>query len=68
MILWADISRIASNVQGMPWVLLGDFNVVRFPMEKMDGDISLPPYMEDFNDCCRDAQIDDLKYTGLHMT
>ena len=25
-------------------------------------------YMEDFNDYCREAQIDDLRYSGFHMT
>ena len=34
----------------------------------MGGDLTWPPYMEDFNSCCYEAQIDDLKAVGLHLT
>ena len=34
----------------------------------MGGDLSWPPYMDDLNDCCYEAQVDDLKASGIHLT
>ena len=63
--LWDDIKHLSSQ---RPWILLGDFNVVRYQQERLGGDLSWPPYMTNLNDCCYDAQVDDLKASGIHLT
>ena len=56
--LWDDIKQLSSND---PWILLGDFNVVRFLSEKVGGDLSWPPHMDYLNNCCYENKLDDLK-------
>ena len=66
--LWEDIVRISSSVQNDPWILQGDFNVVRFHDEKVGGDLSWAGHMEELEDCCFHSELDDLTYSGHHMT
>jgi len=62
--LWEDIASISRSASSTPWILLGDFNVVRFSSERAGGDLSWPSYMEDLNQCCFDSHLDDLKFSG----
>ena len=41
---------------------------MRFSNEKIGGDPDWPPYMEDFNSCCNEALMEDLRATGFHLT
>ena len=66
--LWEEITKTSSSATQAPWILLGDFNVVRFSSKKVGGDRSWPPYMEEFNKCCFDAHVEDLRFSGhLHI-
>lgn len=38
--LWDNISYIASSVGACPWILSGDFNMVRYSSEKYGGDLA----------------------------
>ena len=62
--LWEDIVSLSRFAASAPWILLGDFNVVRFPSERTRENLSWPSYMEDLNKCCFDSQLDDLKFLG----
>ena len=61
------MSDIATGMESVPWLSLGDFNVVRYNTEKVRGDQSWPNYMDELNECCRNAGIDDLRNVG-HLT
>ena len=66
--LWSWL-RLISNREGhKPWVVLGDFNVVKTVDEKMGGLNSWSAESDDFVDCCIDTQLDDLRYTGHQFT
>ena len=65
--LWRDIKYISNGIANAPWILLGDFNIVRHPSEMLGGDPTWHPYMNDLNACCYDASLDDLHYSG-HLT
>ena len=41
--LWADIVNLRGQI---PWILMGDFNIIRFPSERIGGNMDWPPYME----------------------
>ena len=41
--LWCSLSSIATSAPNLPWIIRGDFNVVRFPSEKVGGNLSWPP-------------------------
>ena len=66
--LWRDIKYLSAGTTNIPWVLLGDFNVVRHPSERLGGDPTWHPYLNDFNTCCYDLSLDDLHYSGHHFT
>jgi exonuclease III len=51
-----------------PWVILGDFNALRYPSDKVGGDPHWPSYMDDFAKCIAFNELEDLKYTGCHFT
>ena len=49
-----------SQIQPMPWILLGDFNVTRYAGEKVRGDCRWSKAMDDFNECVLKCEVDDL--------
>ena len=65
---WADICSISSATQSLPWILAGDFNVVRSVSEKAGGDLSWTSGMDELNTCCWNAGIEDLKFNGHLLT
>ena len=73
--LWAGESSIVGGDQlhspsaySQPWIILGDFNVVRHVSEKAGGDLSWTTEMDDFNTCCQSADLEDLKFSGHWFT
>ena len=60
--LWEDIVQISSSIQNEPWILQGDFNVVCYHFEKEGGDLSWAGHMEELENCCYRAKLEDLKY------
>ena len=66
--LWNSINSIANQNHSLPWILHGDFNVVRYPHEKEGGNLSWPNYMDDLEECCSTAELDDLNYIGHKFT
>ena len=66
--LWRWLRLISTSEGHEPWIVLGDFNVVRKPDEKMGGSPVWMTESEDFVDCCEDIQLDDLRYTGHQFT
>ena len=66
--LWQSLCDIASGLDSNPWLTMGDFNVVRYRAEKLQGDQSWPTYMEEVNNCCRASSLDDLRYSGSFIT
>ena len=66
VLLWEEIKSIATS--GLPWIVLGDFNVLRHTLEKIGGDHSWTPDMDEFNCCCYTAELEDLKFRGNWFT
>ena len=44
----------------MPWIVLGDMNVVRRSEERMGGNLHWSDVDEDLEKCCAISQLDDL--------
>ncbi|KAL7137772.1 hypothetical protein ABFS83_10G115400 [Erythranthe nasuta] len=67
MPLWTSL---ANNGQAstLPWLCLGDFNTVRRPVEKSDGNVVTPYMVNDIQECCRLTGLDDLTSTGFYYT
>ena len=67
-VLRSNLRALSSSLLHRPWLVLGDFNVVRNHTDRLGGAQCWPGYMEEFNDCCSDALLEDLQYTGSHFT
>ncbi|XP_074277989.1 uncharacterized protein LOC141601593 [Silene latifolia] len=63
--LW---SSLVAGSTAEPWLVLGDFNVVRAPSEKLSNTPLVLQDMLDFNDCLASCNLDDLTCIGINMT
>lgn len=69
--LWLELTTLATSLDlcSKPWLILGDFNQIRDPLEH-----SKPPTLNmdkrtrDFNQCLSDIEVDDLNFRGSTFT
>ncbi|XP_031256491.1 uncharacterized protein LOC116114486 [Pistacia vera] len=66
--LWKELIHHANVSHCEPWGIIGDFNVVRFAGEKKGGSNQWNSQCEEFNDMCKEADIDDLNSIGSFFT
>lgn len=50
-----------------PWVILGDFNALCYPSDKVGGNRHWPSYMDAFSNCICSNEVDDLRYSGCQL-
>lgn len=62
--LWSHIHQMQSS---SPWVVMGDFNAIKTPSEKVGGDRSWPPWMDDFGNSLISAEHKDLRYSAANL-
>ncbi|GKB41077.1 hypothetical protein Tco_0886019 [Tanacetum coccineum] len=67
-LLWAELGLHKLAVRGLPWVLMGDFNVVLNMEDIYAGASSLNSAMYDFKDCVAKIEVMDINSAGLHYT
>jgi exonuclease III len=65
-LMWDELTGIR-NWWGLPWCVGGDFNVVRFPSERM-GSVGFSPSMYDFSDFISDNGLIDIPLSGGNYT
>lgn len=58
--LWGDILSIASRFQHEAWVVLGDFNAIRFSHEKDGGSRKWPSHMNELDGCVVGSLLEDV--------
>ncbi|MQM17125.1 hypothetical protein Taro_050093 [Colocasia esculenta] len=61
--LWRDILLLSISIT-LPWLIVGDFNSVRYPQEKIGGRVLTPSVLHDFNTCIDSSSLLDLKSVG----
>ncbi|KAK9667072.1 hypothetical protein RND81_14G230600 [Saponaria officinalis] len=64
--LWDSVALFGASVG--PWIVLGDFNVIRYEWEKVS---HIPPVTSDllaFNDCVLGCGLADMNCTGCEFT
>ena len=66
--LWANLKIQATAFSHMPWIIMGDFNAIRFRNERKGGSCDWPAYMNDLNDTLFEVGLDDLRYGGPLFT
>jgi hypothetical protein len=65
--LWQNLSSMKLNVAANPWIICGDFNVVRKLDEKW-GSVSLNLYEKEFDDFLNNLEVTDLNSSGCFFT
>ncbi|XP_044472228.1 uncharacterized protein LOC123200909 [Mangifera indica] len=67
-VLWRNLINQAHMMQNTPWIIMGDFNTIKHPLEKVGGAAWGNYYCEDLSNCMRDAELDDLRFMGHLLT
>ncbi|XP_073149026.1 uncharacterized protein [Henckelia pumila] len=65
--LWDFLINHGENIS-LPWILLGDFNCVRYPHEKMGGNPIVPKDMADLRNCINRLELSDVNHVGFYYT
>ncbi|KAK8913559.1 hypothetical protein KSP39_PZI024511 [Platanthera zijinensis] len=65
--LWESLTTLASNI-ALPWIVAGDFNVIRYASEKMGGNLPNPNHMAEFSDCILDCGLSEIPYSRSPFT
>ncbi|XP_026378898.1 uncharacterized protein LOC113273380 [Papaver somniferum] len=64
--LWMELDRI--SFLNLPWLVIGDFNIVLSIEEKKGGRSPLGVAMQDFHDCINACCLIEAPKTGRHFT
>ncbi|XP_077234693.1 uncharacterized protein LOC143876899 [Tasmannia lanceolata] len=65
--LWADLESIEPQVN-LPWLLIGDFNVVRYVNERIGNTNHYLNETEEFNECIPNCALSDLRSNSHQWT
>ncbi|XP_077228454.1 uncharacterized protein LOC143861412 [Tasmannia lanceolata] len=66
-VLWEDLELVNAVIQG-PWIVLGDFNVIRSYDERSGGPSHNQNDIEDFNNCIHNCCLADLRSIGHSLS
>ncbi|GKE03986.1 RNA-directed DNA polymerase, eukaryota, reverse transcriptase zinc-binding domain protein, partial [Tanacetum coccineum] len=66
--LWKDLEIQKVITNGIPWVILGDFNVTLKVSEHTNGSANPSSEMSEFQDCVNHIEVDDLHSEGFYYT
>ncbi|GKC77043.1 RNA-directed DNA polymerase, eukaryota, reverse transcriptase zinc-binding domain protein [Tanacetum coccineum] len=66
--LLRDLEMQKTITNGVPWVILGDFNVTLKVSEHSNGSAYISNDMAEFQECINKVEIDDLHSEGFHYT
>lgn len=64
--LWTDIRL--SRINTSPWCIGGDFNIIAEASERVGGAHPNISAMNDFCDCIRDCELEDIGTIGIPFT
>ena len=66
-VLWDNLVQFCRQVRGFPWILAGDFNVIRNANEKLDC-LTVGCYENEFNSCLDKLEVWDHAAVGCFYT
>jgi len=66
--LWEDLIQTSSTLSSAPWIVAGDFNAIRDPLDRIGSSNAWILAFDEFRDCLTQAGLDDLCYTGYRYT
>ena len=54
--LWSDLRCTSRSDNGLPWLIMGDFNIVGRQERRLGGNPVNRAEVDDFNECIHDIQ------------
>ncbi|XP_058216931.1 uncharacterized protein LOC131327817 [Rhododendron vialii] len=66
--LWDDLRSGFASIGDQPWIVMGDFNVVRWQNEKSNSSYFDANATGEFNSCIEDIEMEELTSKGLWFT
>ncbi|KAB5529854.1 hypothetical protein DKX38_019935 [Salix brachista] len=66
--LWAYIEQASAVQPTVTWLILGDFNAVLKPSDRLGGQLDWCSHPNDFNNNMHEAELLHLSYTGMRYT
>ncbi|XP_024976366.1 uncharacterized protein LOC112514263 [Cynara cardunculus var. scolymus] len=66
--LWASLKGHKHVVKDAPWFIMGDFNAALDPKDSSSGFSGPPRGMDDFRECVRNLEVEDINFKGLFFT
>ncbi|GAV67467.1 LOW QUALITY PROTEIN: hypothetical protein CFOL_v3_10972, partial [Cephalotus follicularis] len=66
--IWILWNPSALQLKSMPWIVIGDYNVSRWPNEHSGRRPVFSKAMSEFGDCIRKCEIQDLRQTGCFFS
>lgn len=66
--LWSQLENINSSVGNLKWIYLGYFNAYKAVEDKQGGAKPNVKFMTEFNNCCANCNLMDLKFYGPRFT
>ncbi|XP_042980247.1 uncharacterized protein LOC122310438 [Carya illinoinensis] len=64
--LWDHLKGLSNTTEA--WVVMGDFNIIRYDMERVGGRPRPPSAMEEFNECINGCSLMDLPLVGRQLS
>ena len=65
--MWDSLVQFCRQVRGFPWILAGDFNLIRNANEKLGG-LTVGCYENEFNSCLDKLEVWDHDAVGCFYT
>lgn len=62
-----ELVRAKDSLGSLPWIIAGDFNVIRFPQET-SGPNLFTCYEKEFVECLQILEVEDVSFTGCFHT
>ncbi|KAF8015484.1 hypothetical protein BT93_H1105 [Corymbia citriodora subsp. variegata] len=66
--LWNGINFLSATLKESPWVVVGDFNAIRDPSDRVGGSDNWILAFNEFGECLSHAELEDLRYVGFRYT
>lgn len=67
-LLWNHLCQESTRNVGLPWVVMGDFNAILTPDDRIGGDTNWYRHQDDFSNCVRQSELIKLPYSGIKFT
>ena len=66
--LWNYLEAEAQACTSTPWLVMGDFNAIMVPHDRMGGDVAWPEHRNEFPNCIHNASLIQVPYDGMRFT